>query len=360
MIRVSLFLWALMLLVCCLLPASERVELDRKVGRSEANGVSIEVVDGLAGVRSFDGEHLELWGQAPSLTFELTAEPDRTGILRIDVLNCMPEAELTAGALRLTPLRVPEHAASCRFDVPLQERVTLRIAPPDTDQEEPYAFAVLSDIQNAINRVQDVFSRLNEDEELRFVVSTGDLVSNGTYRELVEFQREMRTLRVPMFSTVGNHEMGGDARNWHKLFGPFNVNFAFKGVHFSLVDSGNATIDPVVYDWLDEWLARAKDRAHVVLTHLPPLDPVGLRGGAFRSRKEGAKFVERLGRGRADALFLGHIHSYYSFSLAGVPSYISGGGGAIEEKLDGIARHYLKVRVRKERIDDVSVVRVDP
>jgi hypothetical protein len=154
--------------------------------------------------------------------------------------------------------------------------------------------------------------------------------------------------------------MGASPKHWHQLFGPFSPHFVFKGVHYSLVDSGNATIDPHVYDWLDGWLHGAEHEVHVVLTHVPPIDPVGLRGGGFRDRKEGAKLMQKLGAGRVDALFLGHIHSYYAFSVAGVPTYISGGGGAIEEQLDGIGRHYLKVHARPhKRLDDIAIVRVD-
>jgi 3',5'-cyclic AMP phosphodiesterase CpdA len=192
------------------------------------------------------------------------------------------------------------------------------------------------------------------------VVSTGDLVNTGARHELTDFQEQMATLSIPLFSTVGNHEMGAPASGWHELFGPFNVHFLFKRVAFSLVDSGNATIDPHVYARLDGWLAENRTATHAVLTHVPPIDPAGLRGGSFRSRKEAAKLLQKLGHGQVDALFHGHIHSYYAFSAAGVPSYISGGGGAIEETLDGIQRHYLRVRASPERgIEEVAVVRVD-
>jgi Icc protein len=352
-------LWALILLVCCLLPASERVELDRKVGRAEANGVSVEVADGLAGVRRFDASRLELWAQAPVL--ELAFETDRARTLRLDVLNCMRDAQLTTAGITLPAEPVPGWAASCRFELALPAGASsFRLAPADAARDELFAFAVLSDIQNAVTRVKDVFARINEDPELRFVISTGDLVDEGTRKELVEFQREMQILQVPLFSTVGNHEMGGDAGDWHELFGPFNSHFTFKGVRYSLIDSGNATIDPHVYDWLDDWLDEAEREVHVVATHYPPLDPVGLRGGGFRARKEGAKLMQRLSDGRADALFLGHIHSYYAFSTAGVPSFVSGGGGAIEERLDGIGRHFLKVRAKPHHeLADVAIVRVD-
>jgi hypothetical protein len=57
----------------------------------------------------------------------------------------------------------------------------------------------------------------------------------------------------------------------------------------------------------------------------------------------------------------GHIHSYYSFDNAGIPAYISGGGGAIPERFDNIGRHFLTVDVAPLRgVERVEIVRVDP
>lgn len=354
--------WALVLLACCLLPASERVELDRAAGRTSADGVDVEIRDGLAGIRAFDGETLQLWAQAPVLELEVNA-PDEQRTLHIELLNCMRESVLSVDGSSSTQASRPLSgwAAGCTFDVALaQARSTLHIAPADAARDEPYVFGVLSDIQRGIGQSHEIFERMNRDPEMRFVVSTGDLANTGVREELVAVQDELRKLSVPLFSTVGNHEMGAPPRHWHELFGLFNPHFLFKGVAFSLIDSGNATVDPDVYGILDGWLDQARDGVHMVLTHVPPLDPIGLRGGGFRSRKEAAKLLARLSKGRVDALFLGHIHSYYAFSSAGVPTYISGGGGAIEEELDGIGRHYLRVSVDAERgIDDVALVRID-
>ncbi len=343
----------------CLLPASERVDLDRKVGRASEDGVRVEVAHGLASVRVLSSKRLELWAQAPTLEIDVTSDQAQSAF-EVLVHNCMKGSQLrhAGGVNEGTP--ITGEAASCSFTIPLAKRDVLTIGPADSDRDEPYAFAVLSDIQRGIDTVEDIYQRMNEDRELRFVVSTGDLANIGTRDELVRFQDEMKALAIPLYSTVGNHEMGAPPKHWHELFGPFNVHFAFKGVTFSLVDSGNATIDPEVYDWLEGWLSQARKEVHVTLTHVPPIDPVGVRGGSFRSRKEAAKLLARLADGKVDALFLGHIHSYYAFSAAGTPVYLSGGGGAIQERLDGIERHYLKVRVTPhERIDDVAIVRVD-
>jgi hypothetical protein len=189
---------------------------------------------------------------------------------------------------------------------------------------------------------------------------TGDLTSSGTRDELVRFQEQLRGLAVPMFATRGNHELGDDPIYFTRLFGRANFHFVFKGLEVSMVDSGNAGLDPLVYDWLEDWIAGVGDGDHIFLTHLPPLEPVGTRSGSFRSRKEAGKLISILGRGGLDGLFFGHVHSLYSYSLAGVPAWISGGGGAIPERMDGVERHFLRVTVVEGgKVDGVTLVRVD-
>jgi predicted phosphodiesterase len=358
-----LLLWTLVSITSlgCLRPARERAELDREVGRAEADGVRVQVQDGLAGVRAFDGERLELWAQAPLLQVQVERDAgDELRPLHLELLNARLDTELNWDDTSVPCTPLPARACGCSFDLALSKRATLRFAPPAADDEEPFVFAVLGDVQRAIGSVDEVFARMNEDPEIAFVVSPGDLVNTGARSELVRFQDELGVLEAPYFSTVGNHELGGTPRAWHELFGLFNVHFAFKGVRFSLIDAGNASIDLLVYGWLEDWLDEARDSTHVVFMHIPPLDPVGVRGGGFRSRKEGAKLMEMLAEGHVDTLFLGHIHSYYTFSAAGVPSYISGGGGAIPERFDGIGRHYLRVRASARRgIEDVAIVRID-
>jgi Icc protein len=350
----------LLVSVGCLRPAEERAELDREVGQAEAEGVRVEVEDGLAAVRAFDGETLELWAQAPVLQLRLGADAGPRA-LRLEVQNARRDSELRVGYTILACEPLGARACGCRFDLSVEAETEARLSPPAADVEDSFVFAVLGDVQRAIGSVHEVYERMNQDPELAFVASSGDLVNTGERSELERFQDELAVLHIPYFSTVGNHELGGTPKAWHQLFGLFNVHFEYKGVAFSLIDGGNATIDPIVYGWLSDWLAQAHDGTHAVFMHIPPLDPAGLRGGGFRSRKEGAKLMQMLGDGRVDALFLGHIHSYYAFSAAGVPSFISGGGGAIPERFDGIGRHYLRVRASASLgIEDVAVVRVDP
>ena len=84
-----------------------------------------------------------------------------------------------------------------------------------------------------------------------------------------------------------------------------------------------------------------------------------MRNGSFASRNEAAKLLGRLARGRVDLTLYGHIHSYYDFENAGIPAYISGGGGAVPERFDRIGRHFLVVDADQRGVSKVEVVRVD-
>jgi 3',5'-cyclic-AMP phosphodiesterase len=173
----------------------------------------------------------------------------------------------------------------------------------------------------------------------------GDLTERGELEEYDLFERQLETLRIPYYTTLGNHELWADSARYFDRFGRASFQFMFKGVAFTFVDSGDADLDPLVEQWLDGWLANARDQPHVFLTHIPPIDPVGFRYGAFRSTRDGHRLLARLVEGNVDLTLYGHIHTYEKFENAGIPAYISGGGGAAPMRFDGIDRHFLVVEL---------------
>ena len=94
--------------------------------------------------------------------------------------------------------------------------------------------------------------------------------------------------------------------------------------------------------------------------HVPPEDPIGVRNGAFASAAEANLLLSKLGAAGVTATFYGHIHSYYAYSNAGIPAIITGGGGAIPEKMDTIGRHFMAVDVDPaQRTVESALVPVD-
>lgn len=357
---------ALLAVTGCIRPADERSTMDTRVGIASAGGVDFAVEAGQAQVLTAEPGRLVVWAQAPVLRVVADVGGGGDTDWEIVVNNCMPDAAITATGDGSDPLPASRTDADrptvCRFDVDLAgaARAEIAIAPPDADIVERYQFVVMGDVQTGIVRVEDIWEMINADPELRFVVMTGDEVENGEPDDYEEWLDKLELLDLPLYATIGNHELNGDAELWHDLFGLFNVHFEFKGVSFSFLDSGNASLDPIVYDRLDGWLDDAADRIHLFGTHYPAFDPVGTRNASFRSRREANKLLARLAAGGVDVTFYGHIHSYYTLENAGIPAFISGGGGGIPERFDGIGRHYLKVDADPERRTvEVAVIRVD-
>jgi predicted phosphodiesterase len=333
---------AALLCLGCARPSQGRAERDLEVGHAELDGVALSVDDGLAAVRTLEAANVVLWGSAPSFSFEL--EVAQATRLRLEIQNVVRDAELVALSLPAPSIDELGAEAPTRrsFELELPAGTSrFRLAAPDASRAQAFRFALLSDVQEAIDRVQDIFQRINQEPEVRFLLGAGDLTQRGTREQLERYQHELLSLEVPYFTTLGNHELGQDPTLYHQYFGRGNFQFAFKGVLFTLLDSASATLDPLVYDWLETWLDAARERVHVVSMHIPPLDPVGVRNGAFASRAEAAKLLGRLAEGRVDLTVYGHIHSYYEFENAGIRAYISGGGGAIPERFDNVGRHFL-------------------
>jgi 3',5'-cyclic-AMP phosphodiesterase len=349
-------------LLGCLDVAEERAKRDVEIGKAEAAGLRVEVVDGLAAVRRITEDELLLWISAPAVRLRVSFDGGAKQSLQITAMNVLSDASLTgARDIAVEPL-AGEPATRKRWRVALEPGRTteLDLAPPDAGDRGSWRFALLSDIQEAVDRLQDIHGKLNLDPSIRFLLGAGDLTERGQVEELERYQEELRTLRVPYYTTLGNHELGENPTQWHDWFGRGNFRFVFRGVQFTLLDSASATLDPMVYEWLDAWLREGAGRVHLVAMHIPPLDPIGVRGGGFASRNEAAKLLTRLANGHVDMTLYGHIHSYYEFDNAGIPAHISGGGGAIPERFDGVGRHFLVVDLSAgQGVQNVQVVRVD-
>jgi Icc protein len=352
----------------CVNVTDARTRREATIGHRQSAALRVDVEDGLAAIRAIDSEGVTLWASAPVLRLHVQNATDLPAPFVLMAENVLPDAELDARLETGEALDVVGEAGAVvthrrwRLELPGGARAELRIGPPDAESNAPFRFALLSDVQEAIDRVQDIYRRMNEDRRIRFVISSGDLTRRGARDELVRFQRELLELHVPFFSTTGNHELGTeDGAPFQDDFGRANFRFLYRGAQFTFIDSGSATLDPLVYDWLDGWLAEGSARVHTVTMHIPPLDPIGLRNGSFADRAEAAKVLTRLALGNVDLTLYGHVHSFYAFANAGIPAYISGGGGAIPERLDGIGRNYLTIDVDPLRgVRETGLVRIDP
>jgi hypothetical protein len=343
----------------CTRPSESRAEAELAVGAAEAGGTSVSIAGALAAVRGLSDRRLELWSQAPVLEIALDVAPAAAGDWELVIHNALPDAALDVDG---TPIaREPaERPTIARFRVPLAGGAhALVLAPPDAALAGPYRVAAMADIQTALPEVDDVFRAISAVPDVRFVIGMGDITERARIEEYELYERQLATLRVPFYTTLGNHELWASPDRWFERFGRASFQFRFKGVAFTFVDSGDAAIDPLVEEWLDGWLDGARDETHVFLTHFPAIDPLGVRYGGMRSVADGQRLLSRLARGAVDLTRYGHIHTSEAFENAGIPAYISGGGGAEPMRGDGIDRHFLMIEVGPDGIGGVELHRVD-
>jgi len=348
-------------LLGCSRPGEERAHQDAQVGHAASEAFDVDVTDGLAVVRALGAARLELWANAPriELSVRFNGPPPNSLLLAVD--NCIPGAQLDSGGVPVS--ESARDGKRCFFRLgPFAEGepVRLGLAPPEAASDGPFSFGVMSDIQEAIDSVQDIYRVVNREPGLQFMLSAGDLTEHGSSEQLERFQAELELLAIPYYTTLGNHELRESPCRFQDYFGRGSSSFEYRGARLTLLDSASATIDPIVMGWLDDWLERGADRLHVVAMHVPPRDPIGLREVAFASRNEASRLLARLAQGGVDLTLYGHIHSYYRFENAGIPAYISGGGGSHPEQFDGIGRHFLVVDADPlAATTSVRVVRVD-
>ena len=190
----------------CVRPAEDRAERDREVGRAANQGLSVEILRGLAAVRQLSPQQITLWGSAPN--FEIRIAVDQPRVVALEVRNCLPAAELrpVSGGVSVTSL-ASDLPTQKRYELTLPAGTSrLQLAAPDSATRGPFVFALLSDVQEAIDDVQDVFQRINAEADVRFLLGAGDLTERGSTGELVRYQRELETLAS--YSPLGNHEIG--------------------------------------------------------------------------------------------------------------------------------------------------------
>ncbi len=345
------FLWiALVSLGCisCLQVAEERIERENEVGFASTKQTSISVRDGHAAVRSFEPGRAVLWANAPTLEIELRGV---SSPFVLEVRNALPDArlEVVEGQTSSTVIErsIPTYRAWNLSQT--SANATLRIRSPDASASGEWRFVIFADVQDQIDDVQDIYDEMRRDDTIRFGLISGDLTEQGTRRELLRFQEEMQTLPFPLYATIGNHELGASEVFFYELWGRANTSFTFRGVRFTLLDSSSASIAPSTWERLEEWLEAGENQPHLVMMHIPPLDSDGFRNGGFASRAEANKLIKAFAEAGVDQAIYGHVHTYDSFTHAGIPALISGGGGAIPMRLDGIGRHFINVDVDPAR-----------
>ncbi len=222
---------------------------------------------------------------------------------------------------------------------------------PLEESDEKHAFLVLADPQTQdayemellhAETVLDVQQTLSGLGTSAFGVGCGDLMFDDLSL-FPEYERAVRTMGIPFFQVVGNHDLDFDAptdegstRTFRQRFGPTYYSFDRGEVHYVVLDDvvwlGNqyaGYVDGLQLSWLEADLATVeRGRTVVVFLHIPLLSTGSVRTGAGKPSPGGAV-------GNREAIYAllapfnahvmsGHTHETEHLFEGGVHEHIHG------------------------------------
>ncbi|MBC2698785.1 MAG: metallophosphoesterase family protein [ANME-2 cluster archaeon] len=205
-----------------------------------------------------------------------------------------------------------------------------------------------------------VADRISEEENISFVLHTGDFVCSG--EDLEEWNDFFGAGRAMLANTTIYPALGNHEDNHTNYYDAFNVSqwysFNCGNAHFTVLDSN---------DWADmteqtEWLQDDLDNTATwkfVSFHHPPYSSDKRHWGGWSLQRDHWEdiFIDN----SVDAVFNGHVHAYERYKENGIQYMVLGCGGApsywlAEEKIPGYQNSfehtlgYAKITIKSNTV----------
>lgn len=148
---------------------------------------------------------------------------------------------------------------------------------PALGPNDTLRFIFTGDSQGFYDDAEDLVKSVNQQPGIQFMVIAGDISDFGLGREMRWIDDQLRKLKVPYLTAVGNHDLVGNGRRaYQQIFGPLNYSFVYGDTKFIMLDTNGReyNFNGRVPDmpWLLQEMADTKVRRHVVVSHIPPDD----------------------------------------------------------------------------------------
>ncbi len=194
---------------------------------------------------------------------------------------------------------------------------------------QTFKFALLTDIHispttTSLEDLQASIDNINGQDDIDFVLVTGDISENGDYQALLTAKNELDKLKVPYYAIPGNHETKwseSGVTDFGKLFGSDRFYFEYAGFAFigfntgpiiRMMDGHVAKQDLI---WIKEQLdTHAAGKPIIVATHYPVLD------GDVDNWYE---LTDLLRQYPVKAIVGGHYHRNQLVDYDGIPAFIN-------------------------------------
>ena len=344
------------------------------------NGAVVKIQGGFVKGKIIDANKVEnlvlrSLSPMPSVTVKGSLDVDKSYNIRIENVN---PVNIKVKSSKIDKQQVVDpHTLLIVLNLKRGEERTVEFS-PDTKAEYP-EFVILGDNRNGYQTFSQIIDQINVINPI-FVIDNGDLVFGGEPNKYRLFYETVSKLRVPLYTTLGNHDIRENGRPMYtKLFGSPYYSFDYGNDHFIFLDSSRGwaekrAIPEEQYVWLENNLKSVFGKRIFVISHIPPTDPRGSieenkfpdepgiektgfferlmnnyseyksKDHGFPDKQEAERFENLMTKYKVDTVFLSHIHSYFSYIKGNVRYIISGGAGAELLTTDSYY-HYLRVKV---------------
>lgn len=187
---------------------------------------------------------------------------------------------------------------------------------PDTGS---FQFVAVNDLHYLNEKCGPWFQRMvksfqTQPDKTDFVLISGDFAEHGTSQQHGAMQDILKTLAVPYYAVVGNHDYQSptDRKAYEQLHpGRLNYHFDHQGWQFIGLDtsegmkSQNVKAPQSTFDWLDSNLPKLdKKKPTIIFTHFP------LGFGVPFLLKNANDILKRFLPYNLQAVYSGHFHGF--------------------------------------------------
>lgn len=223
------------------------------------------------------------------------------------------------------------------------------------------SFALLTDIHvsntnpQPLEDLQRSVADINAQDDVAFVIVSGDLTESGDRQALETVKGELDKLRVPYYATSGNHETTwseSGVMDFSRVFGSNRFAFTHDSTFFIGFNSGpvirmaDGHVAPQDIAWLAQQLdsvSHCGNHRMVVVTHYP------LQNGDVDNWFD---VTDVLRRYNVQCILGGHYHRNLLFDCDGIPDIINRSNLRGNDSINGYSRITLtdSIRVYEKRV----------
>jgi predicted phosphodiesterase len=320
------------------------------------SGVTLELLPGAATVT--DDTSVTMRAAAPEPTLSISTLGSDSPALSIEIRSVPAAAEIqvtniverdsaaspacpdeVAGQIRCAQSTDPRCEApattrpaddpeTMRFEwsQPRCLQTNFRVALPDADRERDLRVGVVGHTDDADN-TRDALDTL-QSRDPDYAILLGDNAAGHKLSQLQSLSALLADYDFPVYVLPGEQETTPTSRaNFRAVFGPYDFNYQFKGTRFVVLYSAGGIVGSRRIFQLRSTLLRfAPQDPIVVVTHTPPIDPLGARNDGFLSEIEAARTLSIMSDFGADLLLAGHIHDAHRLDVRDIDMRVTGAG----------------------------------